>query len=118
MFADKGWPVVLLDVDSKQSESALRGPPPAFVTEDFLKALRSIIHPRGVYVCTCMYCIYVLGYLVKCHSVYCLSFKNHYGNYSNGTTTQCSKMMFIPTILKSIVAPDIIQGAAFNQVKY
>ena len=50
-LVDKGWPVVLLDVDSKQSESALRGPPPTFVTEDFLKALRYIIHPRGMYVC-------------------------------------------------------------------
>ena len=50
LFVDKGWPVVLLDVDSKQSESALRGPPPTFVTEDFLKALRSIIHSKGMYV--------------------------------------------------------------------
>ena len=50
-LVDKGWPVVLLDVDSKQSESALRGPPPAFVTEDFLKALRCVIHPRGMYIC-------------------------------------------------------------------
>jgi len=49
-FTDKGWPMVLLDVDSKQSESALRGPPPAFVTEDFLKTLRSIIHPKGEYI--------------------------------------------------------------------
>ena len=48
LFAGNSWPVVLLDVDSKQSESALRGPPPTFVTEDFLKALRSIIHSKGV----------------------------------------------------------------------
>jgi len=45
----KGWPVVMLDVDSKQSESALRGPPPPFVTMDFIKALNSIIHPKGMY---------------------------------------------------------------------
>lgn len=47
--------MILVDVDSKQSESALRGPPPPFVTEDFLKALQSIIHPRGA----CMYIMYV-----------------------------------------------------------
>jgi len=40
---------VILDVDSKQSESPLRGPPPSFVTVDFLKALNSIIHPKGMY---------------------------------------------------------------------
>ena len=45
----KGWPVVILDVDSKQSESALRGPPPSFVTQDFLKALSSIVHPKGMH---------------------------------------------------------------------
>ena len=55
LFIGKGWPVVLLDVDSKQSESALRGPPPAFVTEDFLKALRSIIHSKGMQLCIAMY---------------------------------------------------------------
>ena len=47
--------MVLLDVDSKQSESALRGPPPTFVTEGFLKALRSIIHSKGMYVCMYIY---------------------------------------------------------------
>ena len=51
--------MVLLDVDSKQSESALRGPPPTFVTEDFLKALRSIIHPRGMYIPVCIFYHYV-----------------------------------------------------------
>ena len=71
MFTDKGWPVVLLDVDSKQSESALRGPPPTFVTEDFLKALRSVIHPRGVCMYVCMYvCMCVCVYVCMCVCVY------------------------------------------------
>ena len=52
--------MVLLDVDSKQSESPLRGPPPAFVTDDFLKALRSIIHPRGVYVYVSIHMLIIL----------------------------------------------------------
>ena len=67
-FVDKEWPVVLLDVDSKQSESALRGPPHTFVTEGFLKALRSIIHSKGIYVYMCIYVHRGVFVVPKLHS--------------------------------------------------
>ena len=45
--------------------------------------------------------------LVKCHRIQC-------SDYSSMTTTQYSKMMFIPIILKSTVSVAIIQDAVFN----
>ena len=62
-----------------------------------------------------IYCIYVrivaslfsdtyTYVLVKHCSIYYLSFKNRYSNYSKATTTRYSKMMFKHIILKSIVA--------------
>ena len=63
---DKGWPVVILDVDSKQSESALRGPPPSFVTVDFLKALSSIIHPKGMHHALGQLCLEIVSIKYTC----------------------------------------------------
>ena len=60
----------------------------------------------------------LFSYLVKC----CGTYEDQRGDYSKPTITQCSKMMFIHVISKSIAALIkciniiILKGAAFKQI--
>ncbi|XP_053549203.1 eEF1A lysine and N-terminal methyltransferase [Bombina bombina] len=113
--ADKGealYEVVMFDVDSKDTNLGMSCPPPAFIERDFLRKVKRIITPKGVFILN----LVCRDQVLKCQTLKVL--KEIFPIiYSQNIEEEVNEILFCLPNLEVRVSPSELKEAAKNLEK-